>query len=907
MRRIGIIIVGLCWCLLGLAQEVSVSEAYQKAQAFMIEKGKQVSSMPRKAPGAHGQEAAAFYVFNATDNEGFVLVSGDSRLGDILGYCDRGSYDEGQMPDNMRAWLQGYTDQIKALRQGKAEVPKKVQAHAAIRPLLTSKWDQGVADANGDAYNRQCPTVWGAHCVTGCVATAMAQIMRYHKWPVASTAMIPSYKSNETVGTLSALAPRQFDWDNMLDQYQGDENTTLMDAVAWLMRYCGQAVEMDYGTSASGAYSEDVAKALRTYFDYDTNTRHVVRADFMAEGWDNLIYGELQSRRPVLYCGASTGGGHAFVCDGCDNQGFYHINWGWDGYYDGYFKLTLLNPNGGGTGGGGTEDGYTIDQDAIVGIQKPTGNNDDERMLNLYDLTYSGSTIEATYWNRTGMTGTFQYGLVYQAVSVGGNTYNFSYETDIVEPLEAPTYSLDVNTLNLADGTYRFYPYSCLDGASWNRLQGDGGIFIEVVMQNGQIQSMTYHPQANLQVVSVDCVGNKIVRSPQEVKIKMKNTGEEFNDVFYLFASKTNSKGNPVSMTCMAIEAGATEETSLYFTPSSTGTWKLWVGLNETGSGAMGPYTVEIANTPSGTSNLSLANYTVNTSDGVDIHVSVKNNASQGYYRSVACAIFSEESSTSIKLYQSGNLNLAAGETVDLVYHFEGLTPGKQYYAKLARYAQYGSSSLTLFGDAIYFVPQEMIPNDVTLTIGSAGVGTFASPYDLDFTGITGMKVYIASGFDPSTGRLVLTKVNEVPAGTGLYVKGSQGTYTIPVTETAMFYTSLLVGVTEDTELSPTTDTHTNYILANGSYGIGFYTLSQTGTIAAGKAYLSLPTKAIQNLANGIGLAFEDEETTGISLIPSLSPEGESSGYYTLDGRKLEGKPTQKGVYIMNGKKIVIR
>ena len=905
MRRVGIIIVGLFLCFLGLAQEVSVSEAYQKAQTFMSEKGKQVVSMPRKAPGTHGKEAAAFYVFNAPDNEGFVLVSGDSRLGDILGYCDQGTYDEERMPDNMRAWLVGYTDQVKALRQGKAEAARKVQAHAAIRPWLTSKWDQGVADANGDAYNRQCPKVWGAHCVTGCVATAMAQVMRFHKWPVASTAMIPSYQSNGTVGTLSALQPRQFDWDNMLDQYQGDESTTLMDAVAWLMRYCGQAVEMDYGTDASGAYSEDVAKALRTYFDYDTNTRHVLRSDYMAEGWDDLIYSELRSRRPVFYSGASTGGGHAFVCDGCDNQGFFHINWGWNGYYDGYYKLSLLNPSGGGTGGGGTEDGYTMDQGAVVGIQKSTGNTDDGRILNLYDLTYSGSSIEATYWNRTGMSGTFQYGLAYQAV--GGDTYNFAYQTAALDPLDLPSYTLNVNTLNLTNGTYRFYPYSCVNGESWSHLQGDGGTYIEVVIQSGQAKSMIAHPQADLHVVSVDCVGNKIVGSPQEVKIKVKNNGEEFNDVYYLFASRNTRKGQPVSETCMVIEAGVTEETSLYFTPTSTGTWNLWISTNESGTNASGPYTVDIASAPSGSSNLALTNYTVDTTEGVDLHVTVKNNASQGYYQSVACAIFSEESSSSVKLYESGNLNLAAGETANLTYHFEGLTPGKQYYAKLARYPQYSSSSLTLFGESMYFVPQEMIPNDVTLTISSAGVGTFASPYDLDFTDVTGMKAYIASGFDPSQGKLVLTQVDEVPAGTGLYVKGTAGTYYIPVKETMMFFSNLLVGVTETTQVSPTEGNMTNFILANGVHGLGFYTLSKTGPIAAGKAYLSLPTRSVPAAANYVALEFEDEETTGISEEVIVNSEESADEWYTLDGRKLEKRPTQKGVYIMNGKKQVIR
>ena len=231
--------------------------------------------------------------------------------------------------------------------------------------------------------------------------------------------------------------------------------------------------------------------------------------------------------------------------------------------------------------------------------------------------------------------------------------------------------------------------------------------------------------------------------------------------------------------------------------------------------------------------------------------------------------------------------------------------------ANATLYVPYGSK--TAYENAEYWQDfNEIIGmgapiTEVTLTISSAGVGTFASPYDLNFTGVSGVKAYIAGGFNPRTGKLVLMHVDEVPAGTGLYIKGTKGTYTIPVEETEMILVNLLVGVTEDTQVPPTTDTHKNYILANGSHGVGFYTLSQTGTISAGKAYLSIPTSSGSASANFIGLEFEDEETTGISLTPSLSPEGEGNGYYTIDGRKLEGKPTQKGVYIMNGKKIVIK
>ena len=704
MRKIGIVILGLCWCLIGLAQAVSVNEAYQKAQAFMGEKGKHVAAMPRKAPGTTGHDAAAYYVFNATGNEGFVLVAGDSRVGDILGYSDEGSFDEEQLPDNMRSWLAGYADQIEALRQGRKVEPARVPTHAAIAPLITSRWDQGEAD--GDAYNRQCPKISGKYCMTGCVATAMAQVMRYNRWPTAKCAQIPAYESNETLGTLSALSARKFDWDNMLDQYPGGETTAQMNAVAWLMRYCGQAVKMDYGTKSSAAYSESVVRALREYFDYDISTRYVLRMDYNAAGWDNLLYNELKAHRPICYDGSSTGGGHAFVCDGYDGKGFYHINWGWGGSHDGYYKISVLNPDGGGTGSSGTEDGYTMSQGAVVGIQKNTHSSaDDKSILNLADLSYSGSTLEAVYWNRTGMEGTFEYGFAYQDVNNNNGKYKLRTRTDAFGIFVQRTYTLDVNTMNLADGTYRFYPFSRLEGSGWYRVQGDLDTYIEVEMKNGKMTSISKHPRGDLHVKSVTCTGNKIVNMPQEVVIKVNNTGEEFNNKFYLFVSQTDDKGEYVMATNMVIEKGATEEASLFFTPESTGTWNVWIDIDESGKNNIGPYQVKIVNPPTGENNLVMTNYKVDVAGTVDIHVTVKNKASYGYYRPVACAIFNPEGGTSIKLERSGNLNLAAGKTVSLDYHFEGLTVGKQYFAMLALYPTHTAENLSVFGSRMYFVP----------------------------------------------------------------------------------------------------------------------------------------------------------------------------------------------------------
>lgn len=198
----------------------------------------------------------------------------------------------------------------------------------------------------------------------------------------------------------------------------------------------------------------------------------------------------------------------------------------------------------------------------------------------------------------------------------------------------------------------------------------------------------------------------------------------------------------------------------------------------------------------------------------------------------------------------------------------------------------------------------EMDPEEITLSLGSAGKRTFASAYDLDLSETTGVKAYIASDFNPETGKLLFTQVDEVPAGTGLYLKGNSGEYTIPVKETSKTYSNLLVGLTEDTEVEPVSGDNTNFILANGKYGVSFYTLSKAGTITAGKAYLSLPTSSVENLSKEISFVFEDEEATGISQIPSLSVD---DNYYSIDGHVIKGKPTNKGLYIYKGKKFVIK
>jgi surface protein len=205
------------------------------------------------------------------------------------------------------------------------------------------------------------------------------------------------------------------------------------------------------------------------------------------------------------------------------------------------------------------------------------------------------------------------------------------------------------------------------------------------------------------------------------------------------------------------------------------------------------------------------------------------------------------------------------------------------------KYANPNTGYFTSYGDEI--------------RIPSNKICTYSSNYSLDFTNVTGLKTYIVSGFSPSTCTLVLTPATTIPAGEGLLLKGEEGTYVIPHTTTDMIYSNLLVGVPTTTYVYPTDGEYTNFILANGIHGINFYTLSEAGNIAGGKAYLKLPTSEIPVNSRALKLCFTDEEITGINT--AQNKMNSSSDFYDLQGRKV--KSPVKGLYVVNGKKVIIK
>ncbi len=387
MKRILLFLFVVVTSAMAMAEVITPEQALEQAQSF-ISKREADGTRPRRAPGTAASrltmtgQISGLYVFNVAADGGFVIVSNDDSTRPILGYSDSGNIDINNIPQNMRAWLQGYADEIawaqkhptQQTSQQLKKAPRRIGTHSttAIEPLVKSTWNQG------EPFNNLCPTYDGSNkSATGCVATAMAQVMNYHEWPTAATQSIPGYTTDSHQLSLSSLDPVTFDWNNMLDSYPDNGyNDTQATAVATLLQYCGWSVQMDYGPE-SGATTSAVADALIAYFDYNSNTTQcVIRSFYTYAKWTDLIYHELSQNRPVVYGGSSSGGGHEFVCDGYKYENetdFFHINWGWGGMSDEYFVLSALDPDQQGIGGSTSNDGFHYGQDAVIGIQPSTG------------------------------------------------------------------------------------------------------------------------------------------------------------------------------------------------------------------------------------------------------------------------------------------------------------------------------------------------------------------------------------------------------------------------------------------------------------------------------------------------------------------------------------------------------
>ena len=309
----------------------------------------------------------ALYIFNKDKTPGYIILSADDNVASLIGYSDSSSFSENEMSPDFKWWLDQYAEQIEYIRnnvsgQGLNKYMRWEQEEkSAISPLVTTLWNQDAP------YNQLCPERNGQKCVTGCAATAMAQVMNYHKYPEIGEGSISYSAPGFSQDLVMGFGKVPFDWDNMLDVYKrGEYNEDEAYAVAYLMRACGYSIRMQYSPSGSGAYADSIAQALPSFFKYDRSIKYLHRDYIEYDEWFDYIYDNLERGLPVLYGGVSEEGGHEFVCDGYAGEGYFHFNWGWAGLSDGYFLLDALDPTSQGIGG--ALGSFHFNQDIIINI-----------------------------------------------------------------------------------------------------------------------------------------------------------------------------------------------------------------------------------------------------------------------------------------------------------------------------------------------------------------------------------------------------------------------------------------------------------------------------------------------------------------------------------------------------------
>lgn len=346
MKRTTTILIAICVsALFANGKQISQNAALSAARKYS--RTGQVA--PAKNLRSDKTNNAPYYAFNL--EHGYVIVSGDDEMTELVGYAENGFFDAENVPPQMQLWLNGYAEYVAAVQSGKAKARKILLSDSpsvVVEPLVTTKWNQDAPFNNfapeytDDNNNTQ-------RCATGCAATAMAQIMKFHNWPEQGVGHY-SYE-HQSFGTISSnFSEHVYDWTNMIDRYNNGEYSNVQaDAVALLMKDCGVSLNMNYGP-VSGASIYSYTPAFKNYFRYSSRT--VNRSGCETAEFTKIITDELQEGRPIIYCGTGEDGGHAFVVDGYDTNYFLHVNWGWGGYSDGYFDMNYMDPAGLGIGGG---------------------------------------------------------------------------------------------------------------------------------------------------------------------------------------------------------------------------------------------------------------------------------------------------------------------------------------------------------------------------------------------------------------------------------------------------------------------------------------------------------------------------------------------------------------------------
>lgn len=648
------------------------------------------------------QPTDAYYVFNIGPNKGFVIVSGEDNTNSVLGHVTSGTFDNEQLPDAFRWWLSCCENYVYNLRTVTNVTPtSEHQERVNIPGLVTTKWNQT------NPYNSRCPKFDEALSVTGCVATAAAQIMRHHEWPKATTAVIPGYESKlqNYVQTLSPLAPRTFDWTAMKSSYGIDEDA---DEVAWLIRYVGQAMQMQYSPKESG--SNVLVEAFHKYFDYVPTVREVDRSGYSEAKWQQLIYDELRGGRPVLYTGGKFDvnskiiGYHAFVCHGYVD-GKFLINWGWGGLSDGAFDLSVLNPSAQGTGSFAGASGYTIHQAVILGIQ-PNNVSDEALHTTLFVSNVTGVKEEYLLDHNTQM---FDFGHINvsifannqhsESVSVGWQlrdednqpVENYPIMGQFkIENLPSNNKTIDevskrINIGNdLPEGTYYLVPMYVLESDKTKQWQhfANQNVYIKFNYSRNKISTIVYGKGGN--IVCHDKKYSETIEENKESKLELllENKGIANAFTLYLF---DETQGRSLGAVGIMLDAGAKATMTVPYVVGSAGVHKIGLYLDRERRELLTHILQKVsaakdAELTQSSPKVKNAKGRVVT-DSFDYQVTIENWADEAYENKIVAMLCDRNGSTIETIEQQ--VIIPADDKKKLNFAFSAMQDGEQYCVKV--------------------------------------------------------------------------------------------------------------------------------------------------------------------------------------------------------------------------------
>ena len=651
-----------------------------------------------------------YYVYNATTaGQGFVVMSADDE---VLAYSHRGRYDDSDVPPALRHWLQTMDRQERLLREGRAR-RRATEERAAIDPLITTQWDQLAP------YNLLAPDyVSGQQAPTGCLATAMAQLLKYYSYDEEVKAM-PAYTTKTHGIYRPALPATQFDYASMQDAYSSADKSASAMEVARLMQYCGQAVSTDY-SDASGA--EPLLNAFSTYFGYNAFAYYAERYQYPAWAWEKLIYSQLAAGHPVLMTGQAFSSvgleGHAFLCDGYDGAGFYHMNWGWGGDYDAWYRLEVCNPFGQGTGGSHGLDGFSIDQAAMINVF-PESLPSDVR------LTVSAFSVVEPVVTRNNVNDDFTFTVSTLAYNFTAGTMSYDVAIGLYENEDQIT-----GTWTVTRGA-SFAPYTglsflkslafgegissgqyvarvvCRHSGTSNWLWGYNGDLYLLLSIDGNTLTVST-PEPDLVINSVAFEGTGQAGSRTTMHLNVTNRGRTLYNNLYLFAND-----QPATGTGLNLDPGQTGDVTLHFRLAETmPLLKLFTGYEQVAANEYEPSGTllwtgtmrHVDRDPQLTvENIVVANRTYYegktaiSSSNFRQTATLRNNDTLPFDGDVVAYLFKNTDGGewfSYDSFDSRHVVIPAGSTADVDFAFDDLDVGARYLTQLNTYYTTGLKML---------------------------------------------------------------------------------------------------------------------------------------------------------------------------------------------------------------------